>query len=76
MFMIIRIVVVLPAPLGPSRPNMTPFGTENDRSSTARNLPKDLETFVSSMAIDMVVCLFLRKGRGGVYRGSVHLVIG
>ena len=27
MFMIIRIVVVLPAPLGPSRPNIAPFGT-------------------------------------------------
>ena len=27
MFMIIRIVVVFPAPLGPSRPNMTPRGT-------------------------------------------------
>ena len=27
MFMIIRIVVVLPAPLGPSRPYTTPFGT-------------------------------------------------
>src|SRR5262249_20955094 len=33
---IIRSVVVLPAPLGPSRPKIEPRLTENERSSTAR----------------------------------------
>ena len=33
---IIFIVVDLPAPLGPSRPNDSPGATSNDRPSTAR----------------------------------------
>ena len=35
MFMTIRSVVVLPAPLGPSSPNTLPRGTSSDRSRTA-----------------------------------------
>ena len=50
MFMIMRIVVVLPAPLGPSRPNITPRGTRKERPSTALNRPKTFDTFSSSMA--------------------------
>ena len=53
MFMIMRIVVVLPAPLGPSRPNMAPRGTRKDRWSTAWNLPKALETSCSSIVWSM-----------------------
>ncbi len=53
MFMVIRIVVVLPAPLGPSRPNIEPFGTESERSSTALKRPKLLATWVSSIAGSM-----------------------
>ena len=45
MFMIMRMVVVLPAPLGPSRPNIAPFGTSSDRLSTALKRPKALQTF-------------------------------
>jgi hypothetical protein len=36
---IIRIVVVLPAPFGPSRPNSSPRGTCRVMASTAVNLP-------------------------------------
>jgi len=35
---IIRMVLVLPAPLGPSRPNIVPGAMLNDKSSTATNL--------------------------------------
>ncbi len=55
MFMIIRIDVVLPAPLGPSRPNIAPRGTFRDRLSTALNLPKAFETFVSWIAFSIGV---------------------
>ncbi len=53
MFMIIRIVVVLPAPLGPSSPNIDPLGTFKERLSTALNLPKAFETFVSWIAFSI-----------------------
>ncbi len=36
---IIRIVVVLPAPLGPSSPNSSPRDTSREIPSTAVNLP-------------------------------------
>ena len=55
MFMIIRMDVVLPAPLGPRRPNIAPFGTFRDRLSTALNLPKAFETFVSWIALSIGV---------------------
>ena len=35
----IRIVVVLPAPFGPSRPYTAPRGTVNDRVETATKSP-------------------------------------
>src|SRR5690349_7541959 len=38
-----RSVVVLPAPLGPRKPVTRPGTTLNDRSSTARTVPNDLE---------------------------------
>src|SRR5262249_37900640 len=53
MFMIIRIVVVLPAPLGPRRPNTRPFGTLKDRPSTPLNLPQTFETPFSSIAVSI-----------------------
>ena len=34
-----RSVVVLPAPLGPIRPTISPAATVNDRSSTAVKVP-------------------------------------
>src|SRR5512144_520250 len=49
MFIVIRIVVVLPAPLGPRRPNIEPFGTFSDRSSTALKRPKLFATCSSSI---------------------------
>ena len=54
MFMIIRMVVVFPAPLGPSSPKATPWGTRKERSSTAGKRPKILLTFWSSIAGSMV----------------------
>src|ERR1035437_6730318 len=38
----IRIVVDLPEPFAPRKPNISPFATENDTSSTAVKLPKRL----------------------------------
>ena len=37
--MTIRIVVVLPAPLGPTKPNTCPGSTENPSPSSATVLP-------------------------------------
>ena len=37
-----RTVVVLPAPLGPRKPNTSPLATLSDRSSTAVRAPKRL----------------------------------
>src|SRR3954462_6975062 len=45
---IMRIVLVLPAPFGPSRPNIVPGAIWNDRSSTATNEPYALRTLFSS----------------------------
>ena len=39
-----RIDVVLPAPSGPIRPNISPASTANDTSSTARTAPYRLVT--------------------------------
>src|SRR5437773_783754 len=41
---IMRMVVVLPAPLGPRKPTISPFSTVNDRSWTIVLDPKRLET--------------------------------
>src|SRR3954464_13788454 len=46
---IMRMVLVLPAPLGPSRPNMVPSAIEKERSSTATNLSYALRTARNSM---------------------------
>src|SRR5438105_575728 len=45
---IMRMVLVLPAPFGPSSPNMVPGSMLNDRSSTATNLSYALRTLFSS----------------------------
>ena len=50
----IRIVVDLPAPLGPSRPRQVPAGTSRSRPSTARVSPKDLTTSSSTRATGTV----------------------
>src|SRR3972149_2967535 len=55
MSIIMRMVVVLPAPLGPSRPKISPAYTSNETSSTARTGPKDLRT----CEIDTVGCMLL-----------------
>src|SRR5215470_10942158 len=41
-------IVVLPAPFGPMRPLMSPSGTANDASRTARSPRKDFEIFLTS----------------------------
>ena len=56
---IIRIVVVLPAPLVPRKPKMRPGLTEKLTSSTAWNDPNVFDTFVISSAIDTPTPHFL-----------------
>ena len=46
---IIRIVVVFPAPFGPSRPTICPVGIEKLTSFTALNVPKMRETLLTSI---------------------------
>src|SRR2546423_14745114 len=44
-----RIVVVLPAPLGPSRPTSSPLATWNEMRSSARTGPKYFVRFSTSI---------------------------
>src|ERR1700686_5234457 len=44
----IRIVVVLPAPLGPSKPNVVPGGTLNETSRKATTSPNERATLERS----------------------------
>ena len=48
----IRTVVVLPAPLGPRKPNTSPCATLNDTSATAVRAPKSLVRWLTSIAAD------------------------
>src|SRR5262249_27061646 len=50
----ILIVVVLPAPFGPSRPKVVPFRTSNDKSRTAYMSRKRLVTQSSSTAFSLM----------------------
>src|SRR5579859_4663901 len=49
----IRTVVVLPAPLGPRKPNTSPCATLNDTSATAVRVPKSLVRWLTSIAADL-----------------------
>src|SRR5438093_1417789 len=49
---IIRIVVVLPAPLGPRNPTISPRSTVNDRSRTTVVEPYRLETDSRAIAVE------------------------
>src|SRR5438552_3914012 len=66
-------MVVLPAPFGPMRPLMSPSGTSNDASCTARRPRNDFDTLrTSSMQFQ-----FLREGRPDTvrqkhYHGEQH----
>src|ERR1041384_7462249 len=53
--MIIRIVVVLPAPLGPMKPYKAPCGMARAESVTAFVAPNVLHTFWSRIALGMAV---------------------
>ena len=44
-----RTVVVLPAPLGPSRPKISPSATLKDRSCTAVTRPKSLRSLSTTI---------------------------
>jgi cytochrome P450 len=48
-----RTAVVLPAPLGPSKPKTVPRGTSNDTESSARTVPNCLTRLSAVMALDM-----------------------
>jgi hypothetical protein len=50
MSIIMRMVVVLPAPLGPISPKISPLATEKDRSLTATLSAKALTTWLTSTA--------------------------
>src|SRR3984893_13080983 len=63
MAMIMRRVVVLPAPFGPRSPNIEPFGTCRERPSTALNRPKAFVTPASSIAFSMA-CGIITEFRG------------
>src|SRR5262245_36920962 len=63
---IIRIVVVLPAPLGPSNPYTDPRGTWSDKSRTATCSSYRFTTFRMSIArSDMGECGIGEGGAGG-----------
>ena len=64
--MTIRMVVVLPAPLPPTKPVINPAGTSNDTWSTAVFSPNRL---VSSLISSMTTTLVTR-GPAGIPRGT------
>src|SRR5687768_16135891 len=70
MFRIIRIVVVFPAPFGPSRPYTTPCGTLRFRSRTATCSSKRLVTFRISTASLDIVAGDGRRATGGGQRAA------
>src|SRR5215469_10429164 len=63
----ILIVVVLPAPLGPRKPKMTPSGTANETWSSA---VKPLKRLTSSRAAMVALIIFRRAAVGVARRGS------
>src|SRR5687767_4190357 len=68
--MIIRSVVVLPAPFGPMKPYRAPIGTVRSRLSTATVDPKVFVTPVRTMACAIGLRQVLPKGVLGLH----HLV--
>ena len=67
------IAVVFPAPLAPKKPNISPFFTVNDISSTARKLPKAFTK--CSTSITFSVCFAVSQQclcsmRGGLKTAS------
>src|SRR5215472_16672859 len=63
------IVVVLPAPLGPSRPMIRPFGIANDTRSTARKPLKSLTRFSTwSNGVDIIVAPSISTEPSGAAR--------
>ena len=63
--MTIRSVVVLPAPLGPSRPKTLPRGTSRERSFTATWPAKALDTPLSTRAWSFTAPPSLPEARAG-----------
>src|ERR1700756_1806328 len=66
---IMRMVVVLPAPLGPRKPVTTPGSIEQVRPSTARLLPKTLVSPANSIIVPILSLrggVRLHRGRSGV----------
>ena len=61
----IRIVVVFPAPFGPSTPTTEPFGTSNETSETAFTRPKRLETRSAHTAAGRAAAMFWGGLRDG-----------
>ena len=57
----IIIVVLFPAPLGPKKPKISPFLTENEISFTAITSPKDLVRDLVSMEYNTLIAFFNYK---------------
>ncbi len=57
----IIIVVLFPAPLGPKKPKISPFSTENETSFTAITSPKDLVRDLVSIEYNTLIAFFNYK---------------
>jgi hypothetical protein len=52
-------VVVLPAPLGPSKPKISPVFTVNDKRSTANTILNDLVNACNVIAFELFISAYV-----------------
>ena len=64
-----RIVVVLPEPFGPSRPNTSPRWISRSSESTATNVPNVLRSFSARTATSSAAGAVISPGRGRIAHG-------
>src|ERR1700680_2491956 len=67
-----RIVVVLPAPLGPRKPKTSPFSMEKSRSRTAVNSPYFLLRCSNAIMSGPIAAVLTRQGLVARDRGDVQ----
>src|SRR5512133_1246835 len=67
-----RIVVDLPAPLGPRKPKISPRVTENEIPATARNAPKRFSRLCTSTTVSAAGGGVRRGGDAGAEDGVVR----
>src|ERR1022692_2908580 len=68
----ILIVVVLPAPLEPSKPNTSPTSTERDTASTAVNAPKLRVSALISRTMSLILRKPTRLGRANRHGAALR----